>query len=83
MASRPARSVVPDRLAEAKRQLRQVNVAMGRHFTLCARCAHAQGKTDRYCDAGWQLAKNQARAYAAVRRATEPSPARPVQGTLW
>ena len=83
MARRPGRPVALDELRAARRKLADVNVTMARHFTMCARCCHAQGHTDRFCDTGWDLAKQQARAAALVRKYTEPKPAAPVQGVLF
>lgn len=50
---------------------------------MCYRCAHAGNDPARFCDLGWQLAKEQAQAHAAQRRAAETAASRPVQGELW
>lgn len=83
MATRLRRPAVADRLLEARKQLDAVNAAILAHVKLCARCTRARGQTRELCDAGWDLAKQQARAGAAIRRAEQARAAAPVQGTLW
>jgi hypothetical protein len=83
MAPRPARPVALDELRGARAKLRTVNLTLARHFTMCARCGLAHGNYRQFCDEGWTLAKQQARAAAAVRKYTEPKPSAPVQETLF
>ena len=83
MASRTHRAPVIDRLSQARQQLAAVNVMIGRHYMGCSRCPLAGGDVAKRYDTGWELAKAQARAQAAVRRLSEPAPGAPVQDTLW
>jgi hypothetical protein len=83
VASRQAVRQPVNTLRAARAALADANVAMGRHYTMCARCGLAHGDTARFCDAGWELAKDQSRAAAAVRHITEAAELRPVQGMLW
>ena len=83
MAPRNRRAPVLGRLREARQQLAAVNITIARHVTGCSRCALARQDVQKGCDTGWELARAQARAQAAIRRLTGPSPSAPVQGTLW
>ena len=83
MATRTRRVVATDRLRQAQQQLRAVNITIARHGLGCSRCALARGDPRKFGDTGWELARAQARARAAVRRLSGPAPGQPVQGTLW
>jgi len=83
MAPRARKNPVIDRLRQARQHLAAVNVMIGRHVTGCSRCALARQYVAKRCDAGWELAKAQARAQAAVRRLEDEMAGQPVQGTLW
>lgn len=83
MASRAYRTAVPAELGRTRRELQSVNLRIGRHVTMCARCSRAGRKTQEMCDQGWELAKAQSRAQNAVRRAEDRASSRPVQGSLW
>lgn len=83
MAPRRGRASTLDPVREANALVAAVNPKIGRHVTMCYRCAHAGADTARFCDLGWALAKEQTIARNGLRRATEAASQRPVQGELW
>jgi len=83
MAARPRKRPVLDQLRDARRELDTVNTEILAHIKMCCRCKHVRTDPWRSCDTGWELAKRQARAGNAVRRAEDKIRSRPVQAELW
>jgi len=83
MAQRHGHPAAGSKLSAARERLAALNVQLARHQTGCYECSRASGVAARFCDEGWTLAKQIARAKAECRREPAGRPVAPGQGALW